>query len=64
VTDNGPRVPEIKVGYVTVDGRDSVAYVAEEPNAEGVHVGTGKYTDEDVAVWWSEADQCWREVTS
>ncbi len=60
---NEPR--EIKIAYHRErDGvhSQSKAYVAEEPDENGEHVGIDKYTDEPLRVRWDDDEEKWWQV--
>jgi hypothetical protein len=54
-------IDEMKIGYITVRGIESKAYVSS-PDAYGFATGTNKYTDENIKVWWD--GHRWVEVES
>lgn len=53
--------PEIKITYIH-GGYSSTAYVSENPDENGLHVGVNKHTDEPVKVRWSINGEKWEQV--
>ena len=51
----------LKVGYVTLYGGTSKAYI-DEPESGDIWTGTNKHSDEPVSVRWDDALDEWIEV--
>ena len=52
----------MKVTYTMLNGRESTAYLNDEPIAEDTYEGTNKHSDEDVKVTWDSDDEKWVEI--
>lgn len=60
-SERGPTETSwIKIGYVRSSGRETTAYVREEPDSDGLHRGFNKHSDEPVTVRWTGGR--WEEV--
>lgn len=51
-----------KVGYQTLEGHASTAYLDDDGEGPGTHTGTNKYTDDPVSVRWDDVYGKWLEV--
>lgn len=49
---------QIKVGYLTLSGHTSTAYVSEDPP----HRGSDKHSDEPLELVWDDEEDLWRQI--